>query len=156
MPLMAIFDIIKEYIISFKQTMKKIFISILGILALVSGSSAYAQDQVTNRERKLDLPCVQSAVAVRETAIQNAFKTFSASIGTALSNRGTSLNTAWGMTNGPERRAARKTAWETYRKASNEARATFKSSKKSAWEAFKTASKACKVEVVESEENDNL
>lgn len=136
--------------------MKKILVLTLALLILGGANMAYAQNRTAAPERTLNLACVQSDVAIREGAIQKAFMTFSGSISSALSARATALNTAWGMTVGTERRAARKTAWEAYRTASNEARTAFKTSKKSAWDTFKTASKNCKVEVVESELNDNI
>lgn len=135
---------------------KKVFVIVLAILVMGGASVAQAETGMGNRERNLDLPCVQSAVAVRESAIQKAFTAYSGSVSTALTTRATALNSAWGMTVGTERRAARKSAWEAYRISVQSARTTMRTAKKSAWEAFKTASKACKVEVVESEENDMI
>ncbi len=143
--------------------LKKIFIVALAILVMGGANVALAENSMggsekthTKTEKTIDLPCVQSAVAVRESAIQKAFTAYSGSVSTALTARATALNTAWGMTVGTERRAARKSAWEAYRTSVQSARTTMKTAKKSAWEAFKTASKACKVEVVESEESDMI
>ena len=136
--------------------LKKVFVIVLAIFVMGGSSVAQAETGMVNRERNLDLPCVQSAVAVRESAIQKAFTAYSGNVSTALTTRATALNSAWGMTVGTERRAARKSAWEAYRTSVQSARTTMRTAKKSAWEAFKTSSKACKVEVVESEENDMI
>lgn len=133
---------------------KNIIITALAFLVLGGANMVYAENGMGNRERNLDLPCIQSAVAAREASIQKAFTAYTGSVSTALTARASALHTAWGMTVGTERRAARKSAWEAYRTAHQSARKTMTTEKKTAWEAFKTASKACKVEVVESEAND--
>lgn len=125
-------------------------------IMVIGVKPALAETRTGNQEHQYDLPCVQSAVATREAAIQKAFTTYANSITLALTNRASALNTAWGITDGPQRRAARKSAWETYRSANQSARTTMKSSKKAAWETFRTASKNCKVPVAETEENDMI
>ena len=137
--------------------LKKIFIIALAFIVMSGANVALAENGGGfngGSNKTLDLPCVQSAVAIRESSIQKAFTAYAGSVTTALTTRASALNSAWGMTVGTERRAARKSAWEVYRTSIQSARTTMKTAKKSAWEAFKTASKACKVEVVESEEGD--
>lgn len=119
------------------------------------------QNPVTNQQpvttsvnNTLDLACVQTAVAIRETSMVSAFNTFSASMSTALSTRAASLNTAWGLTDAKARREARSAAWKAFSASSKTAKTTFKTSKKSAWNTFKTATKACKVPLAESEGSD--
>lgn len=136
--------------------MKKYIAFALLAIMIVGIKPALAETRTGNSERQYDLPCVQSAVATREAAIQKAFGAYSSSIALALTDRASALNTAWGITDGPERRATRKSAWEAYRSANQSARATMKSSKKAAWETFRTASKNCKVPVAETEENDMI
>jgi len=140
--------------------MKKIIILSLCVL-LLGSSVAFAQTTNTTTKQKnttatLNLPCIQTAVSNRETAIAGSFSTFSSSVSADLSARASALSTAWGLTDGKARKAARKAAWDAYKNASEKARTTFKASKQTAWDAFKTASAACKVPVVESAANDNL
>lgn len=141
--------------------MKKLMVATLAFALLATAAPVFAENQSGSMkrertEKQYDLPCVQSAVATREAAIQKSWTNYTSAISSALSARASALNTAWGNSDGPARRTARKAAWENYRTANKSAREAFRSDKKSAWESFKTASAACKVPLVETEESDQL
>ncbi len=143
--------------------MKKTIVLGLSVALLaMSGSITYAQIKsvgakaFANQNASMNLPCVQTAVGVRETAIQASFTKFTSSTLTAMQTRATALNTAWGMTVGAERRAARKAAWDAYKSTNDAARATFKTEKQVAWDTFNKASAVCGVEVVETPSQDGL
>lgn len=136
--------------------MKRLAIATLTFAILATTTPVFAETQGMNREKQYDLPCVQSAVATRESAIQKYWTNYTSAVSSALSARASALNTAWGNSDGPARRTARKAAWETYRTANKSVREAFRRDKKSAWESFKTASAACKVPTVETEEADQL
>ncbi len=139
--------------------MKKIFIVSLGVAILaITGNIALAQTQVKNTKAPtMNFSCVQTAVAEREAAVQQAFTKFNATVLTSLQTRATALNTAWGTTDAKTRRFQRAAAWETYRVANQTARNTLKTERTTAWNAFKTTSTGtCKVEVVETDTGDNL
>jgi len=138
--------------------MKKLAIATLAFAMLATAAPAFAENrgEGTKHEKQYDLPCVQSAVATRESAIQKSWTTFAGAVSSALSARASALNSAWGVTDGPARRTARKAAWETYRTANKSAREAFRREKKAAWESFKSASASCKAPVVEAEASDDV
>jgi len=98
-----------------------------------------------------DFACVQKAVEKRETAIISSYGTLSAALNAALEKRKTALIAAWGMTDAKSRRAARNTAWQTFRTEQKVARKTNVQSLKDAWTQFHTDAKACKVDSMGAE-----
>lgn len=93
--------------------------------------------------KKFDPTCIKSAVEAREKSIQAAWATFSASMTSAFSVRGSSLATAWSNTDAAARRTAIKAAWDTFKKSARSARETWKTAQKTARKTFKEAGKKC-------------
>lgn len=98
----------------------------------------------------MNLPCVQTAVDARESAIGQAFSTFSTTESVALAARASALHDAWGQTDASARKSARDAAWSAFKTANKSAYAALRTAKQSAWSTFKTASKSCNAPVVES------
>ncbi len=139
--------------------MKKIFF--LLSLLIFSGflaSVVYAENNGTSNKREnedswkwrnttstLNLPCVQTAVTARETAVIAAYDVMSVGIRSALTTRQTELTAAWGLTDNKARRDARTAAWTKFNKAVREIRKTYKASVNATWKKFHNDSKSCKV-----------
>ncbi len=114
--------------------------------------SAHAETGGTKTKKAVDLTCMQTAVDTREVAITGAFESFNTDVMTALSARKAALNVAWGMADGPTRKAAIKKAWMDWKSAKKAAHAEMKSDRKKAWDTFKTTAKTSCKEVTPKEE----
>lgn len=121
--------------------MKKILL--VSFLALICLAALPVLAQT--KPAKIDTVCLQKAVDKRETAIIAANDVVSAGVKSALEQRKTALNQAWGLADQKERMKARNTAWTNFRKARQTARKTYNTAVKTAWQAFHTDGKACKV-----------
>lgn len=109
------------------------------------GLVARAQNATTAPSTKVEnIACVKTAVDKRETAVQTAFDTFSASAKSALQARKSELLTAWDIVDRIQRRTAINSAWNKFRTAQKEAKKVFNQSRLSAWNQFTTDRKACK------------
>src|SRR5437016_6324066 len=112
--------------------MKKLLISgaaiaLLGAMTLpvfaettattTNGTTGGTNTTVPKKEvkREVNLACVQAAVDKRETAIQGAFSTLSASVTRALTTRATALHAAWGLTVKADVKKGVNAAWSAYR-----------------------------------------
>lgn len=111
--------------------------------AAVAVSTTVSSTTSTPRRPVIDLVCMQTAVAKRETAMITAFDKFSAAKKLAFEKRKTALVDAWKIENRNERRAALRTAWNNFRTDSKTARETFHKERRAAWAQFKTDRKAC-------------
>lgn len=121
--------------------MKKILlVSFLAIICLIA-LPVLAQ----TKPAKMDTACLQKAVDKRETAIIVANDAVSVGVKSALEQRKTALNTAWGLASQKERAKARNTAWTNFRKARQTARKTYNTVVKASWQTFHADGKACKV-----------
>lgn len=119
--------------------MKKIFLS-LATGALVFGAF---MPIITRAEATIDVPCVQAAVALRETTLIGVGDTFHTALTAALTTRSASLQAAWAITDATARRTARKDAWTAYKASMTAARDTAKASRQSAYTTFNTTMKTC-------------
>ena len=135
---------------------KKIIITLLAAALFSPNAVVFAQTSsgtttgTTMTHGGANIPCVQSAVDVREGAIGDAFSAFSSAESAALSARKSALHDAWGLTDATARRTARNKAWSDFHAANKAAYTALRTAKKAAWSAFEAASKACKAPVVES------
>jgi hypothetical protein len=89
------------------------------------------------------MACVQAAVDTREQAILTGLSAFTASLQSAFQQRKTALHDAWAITDTAQRKAAIKTAWQTFKQSKQTAQLTFKKARNAAWEAFRIATKTC-------------
>lgn len=119
--------------------MKKILLATLGTALLFGAFTPI----MTRAEATIDVPCAQSAVSVRETALIAAADTYHTSLTGALTTRSTSLQAAWAMTDGTARRAARQDARTAFKNTMTTARDTIKAARQSAYATFNTAIHAC-------------
>lgn len=94
--------------------------------------------------KPIDIACVQKAVDQREDALIAGWAAFHTSMSGAYATRKAALHDAWGKSDPKERKAAVKTAWETFKKAAKDAHKTWKGTRKSAWKMFRSAVKACR------------
>ena len=135
---------------------KKIIITLLAAALFSPNAVVFAQTSsgtttgTTMTHGGANIPCVQSAVDVREGAIGDAFSAFSSAESAALSARKSALHDAWGLTNSAARRAARNKSWSDFHTANSAAYSTLRSARKIAWSTFATSSASCKAPVVES------
>lgn len=100
----------------------------------------------------LDLACVASAVDKRDTAVDNAWNTYSAAISSALTTRRDALKAAWVLTDVTARRTAVKAAWTSYSAAHRTAWNTWTAARRAAWKQFATDRKACGVKTSTTDE----
>lgn len=98
---------------------------------------------IPSKPKNIDIACMATAVAARESAMQTAMATYSAAITTAFTARASGLAAAWLLAGKTARDAAIKAAWKTFGTAKNTAANAFRSSKKNAWNTFGIAQKAC-------------
>jgi hypothetical protein len=106
-----------------------------------------------------NVSCVQEAVADREMAVMTSYEKHFAAMKTALEERKTALNTAWGKTDAKERRAAIKMAWKEFRADKVATQKSLGKDRKAAWKTFRdTVKNECKEQVPaeEGEANDTL
>jgi hypothetical protein len=103
-------------------------------------------------KKNVDLSCMQTAVGVREDTIAKAFEGFNSDMMAGLSARKSALNTAWGMTDGPARKAAIKKAWMDWKGAKKSAHMDLKSDRMKAWDTFKNTVKTSCKETLPKEE----
>lgn len=127
--------------------MKKFAIILSGISVLTSAvASPVFADNATSAvtgKPKLDIACMQMAIATRETAIASAFTAYSSAVSSAFSARASAQASAWLKTNAKERARAIKTAWKVYRSAISSARSAWSKGRQAAWTAFYGARKSC-------------
>lgn len=122
------------------KTKKIIYSALVSMFMLPLVSSAATQTY--------NVECVQSAIEDRDVEIGDAWGVYSSSIHTALSQRTTALKAAWAIVDDPSmRRAARKTAWDSYENAHNVARTQLSTSRKAIWEQYHKDMAACGVTV---------
>ncbi len=106
-----------------------------------------------------NLSCVQEAVGDRETSILASYEKHFTAMKTALTDRKTALNTAWGKTDAKERRTAIKTAWKEFRTDKMASHKLLIKERKAAWKTYRDTMKTeCKEKVPaeESEVNDTV
>ena len=136
---------------------KKIIVSVLIVSSLAVGLSVFAETEGNNNNSAAMASCVAPAIAIRESAIQSAFSTFSTAMSGALTARASDLAAAWQATDKTSRNKAIKAAWSKFRTSSRTARQAHNTAVKSAWSAFERARKACKAPSTgESSQGDNL
>ncbi len=123
--------------------------AMVALFAMPQVSEASSHTNATStqmRKAKVDAVCMQTAVGVREDAIQSAWTTFSSSTLAALSVRKSALNAAWGLTDLKAQKTSIIKAWKDWKKSSKDAHMTLKKDRKAAWETFKkTAKNTCKI-----------
>ena len=117
----------------------------LSLLASAIAAPVFAATatSTTSAKPKVDVACMQSAIAARETSIASAFAGYSSSISTALATRASAFASAWGLTNAKARNTALKAAWKAYRSVASSARSTWSKSRQAAWTAFYNTRKTC-------------
>lgn len=98
----------------------------------------------TENARTADLGCIRSAVEKRDTAIFEAFETFSNAMLTAFSNRRDALGAAWGIGERKERKSAIAAAWKAFQTRKKNAERAFKEARRGAWQAFNSDRKKCR------------
>jgi hypothetical protein len=152
--------------------MKK-FAFILAAFMLVVAPVAFAEDSVTsktsgpsvvekeNEGKKMsevkktakveDLACTKTAVVKRETTLDTAFDTFTASMKSALVARKAALEAAYGQTDKVTRVKARNDAWKAFNTASKNAHKVMRDARKGAHATFKSEAKACGTTSIDSE-----
>ncbi len=97
----------------------------------------------TPKKKIIDLSCMQAAVSKRETAVINAYDTYSTAITATLQTRKSALVAAWTITDTKQRWTAIMKAWTTFWKDRKAARQTFRMTRNAAWKQFKIDRKAC-------------
>jgi hypothetical protein len=136
-------------------------VGMLALLAFTMPSTASAHKGLSgpnhhaSSTKSVNLTCMQTAVGVRETAVGAAYDKHVASMKTAMSDRKTALNTAWGMTDAKARNTAVKAAWGEFRKDRMDSRKSMMTEKKSAWTTFKTTVKNTCQETLPKEEGES-
>ncbi len=138
----------------FSDTTMQKFASVSTGIVLLATLGAFAATAAA-ATKAMDLPCVQKAVDVRESATQAAFAAFSSAQTKALTDRAAALHNSWGQENASARRSARTASWNVYKAANKDAMDTLHAAKRAAWTAFGSASLACGVEVVEKATPEN-
>ncbi len=119
--------------------MKKFFLT-LAAGALVFGAF---MPIITRAEVTIDVPCAQSAVNVRETALIAAVDVYHTALTGALTARNSALQAAWAITDATTRRAARKDSWTAFQSTMTAARDALKASRQGAYSTFNTTIKTC-------------
>ena len=136
--------------------MKKIILGLLALALIVPVMSMAESGSGSGGGKNVDWACVSTATDTREDAILAAFNTFSSSMVSALTARGTSLTAANAMTDKDARKTARKSAWETFKQAKRDAEKKYKMDRKSAWDTFRKSVKdTCKAAEAASEEKES-
>lgn len=103
----------------------------------------------------VDLACMQTAIATRETSVVSSFDTYFTDLKIALSARVDALKAAWALTDATARKAAIKQAWSDFNTASKTDRNTLKSGRRAAWDKFKTDAQACHASSSETNDTAN-
>ena len=130
--------------------MKRIMSSLLmGATMLAIGAPALAKS-IPN------VTCMQTAIAVRETAIQKAFATYMQTVSDAYSKRATGLAAAWALTDTNARKQGIKSAWVSFRNTKQTAKKMYVKSRNALWITFKGAAKACHMETGEDTGSESL
>ncbi len=93
--------------------------------------------------KPVDLACVQTAVAKRETALSAGLDAYYTAVKAALDARKTALNAAWGTADATARKTAVQAAWTTFKAASTTQRRTIATTRKNAWTLFKAERSVC-------------
>ena len=94
----------------------------------------------------INLSCVQTAVAERETAVSASWGEFNTSITVALTARKDALVSAWQLTDAKARAEALKSLWKNWKDASKGAHEALKTDRKATRDEFKQTMKdECKV-----------
>lgn len=140
-------------------------VGVCAMLAFSLPSDASADTVVGNKKHKhattttVNLSCVQDAVADRETSILASYEKHFTAMKTALTDRKTALNTAWGKTDAKERRTAIKNVWKEFRTDKAASHKLLIKERKAAWKTYRDTMKTeCKEKVPaeESEVNDTI
>lgn len=100
-------------------------------------------DDKKTPKKKLDGPCMSTAVDVRDTAMINAYDSYSVSVKAALTARRAALKAAWLIADTEAREDAVLKAWVDFRASLRAARRTLHDARSKAWEIFKEIRKTC-------------
>lgn len=128
---------------------KVLMISLLApVLVFAMAFSVFAQSATPTATttpviKQVDIACVKTAVAKRESAVQTAFSVYSSSINGALSTRASELSAAWDIADIRQRRAAIAAAWAKYRTGRMSANKTLRQARLAVWQQFTVDRKAC-------------
>ncbi len=90
-----------------------------------------------------NLPCTQQAIATRETALVNAFTTYSSAIQSAYVTRQGSLQSAWTIQDKDTRQNAIQNVWKSFKASTKTAKLNVRNARRTAWKNFKDAAKSC-------------
>ena len=91
----------------------------------------------------LDRTCIVTALTNREDLIMSAFASVSKTRTELLAKRKTALLAAWGLEDKAARQAAIKVAGKSFATEKRTAHETYRKATRTAWETFKTARRAC-------------
>ena len=100
-------------------------------------------DDKKTPKKKLDGPCMSTAVDVRDTAMINAYDSYSVSVKALLTTRRSALKAAWLVADADAREDAVLKAWVDFRTSLKTAKQTFKEARQKAWDTFKDTRKTC-------------
>jgi hypothetical protein len=95
------------------------------------------------RAAKIDVPCIQNAIDIRDTALAGMVSDWSLSAGNALQARRDALKDSWNISDYKKRRFAQRTAWSDYRKALRGANAGKAKERSRVWKKFEQARRQC-------------
>lgn len=125
----------------FKKSLIGASVFALAIPMIVSAQAA--TPVTTNQGNGLNVSCIQTAIAKRDTALSADMTTFSTSIISALSARSTALQAAIALPTRTERVAARTAAYTAFKTSTTAAHTTLKASRTNEWTTYSSDVKAC-------------
>lgn len=112
--------------------------------AILVMSPVFAQQQEVKASSGIDVPCVQNAIDIRDTALANMVNDWSSSARNALETRREALKDSWSITEYKKRRIAQRKAWSDYKKTLHSMNAGKAKERSRAWKQFDHDRKLCK------------
>lgn len=124
---------------------------VAGSVQAATGTSNTAERQAMRAQKvefrksgNVDVACIGTAVATRETALGSAVSSMNTSVENAYSARASALAAAYAQTDTAEVRTDVRAAWDAFKKDVRAARSAWKAAQKSAWNTYRDSTKSCK------------
>ncbi len=125
--------------------MKTDVVKALALLgAVFTVTPVFAQQSAAKAPSKIDVPCIQNAIDIRDTALANMVNDWSSSAKNALEARREALKDSWSIAEYKKRRIAQRKAWSDYGKVLRSANAGKAKERSRAWRQFEHDRKECK------------
>lgn len=132
--------------------MKKTILAV-GVFATLATSATFAQTATSTGTgtttpivaSTTQVTCIQNALDKRENSLITAHDTYNTAVKTAITNRLTSLKSAWAQTDKKAKVERRVAAYKAFRTEMQTATTALRNTKNTSWKNFQSDARACGV-----------